>query len=162
MHCKGKQCIVYGLIDFSWNMLFLQCSVLGVFWILCLHTGVRSQICANDPVYLCATKENKLDKIADHMDIYRCVLNVMGGTSVSLADWCRYHTLYLTLFRIFGSFRNEPMQSCSVRRVVLSSVYRFCHRRHRCHLCTALPVTALFIETSYLANICIYTPSICT
>ena len=30
------------------------------------------------------------------------------------------------------------------------------------HLCTALPVTALIIETSYLANICSYTPNICT
>ena len=30
------------------------------------------------------------------------------------------------------------------------------------HLCTALPVTALIIETLYLANICSYTPSICT
>ena len=44
---------------------------------------------------------------------------------------------------------------------------RLCHwhpcRQHRCQcLCTALPVTALIIETSYLANICSYTPSICT
>ena len=37
---------------------------------------------------------------------------------------------------------------------------------HQCRwhwrLCTALPVTALIIQTSYLANICSYTPSICT
>ena len=42
---------------------------------------------------------------------------------------------------------------------------RLCRRRPchwRRHLCTALPVTALIIETSYLANICSYTPSICT
>ena len=56
---------------------------------------------------------------------------------------------------VFGSFGNEPMQSCSVRRVSLSlsswsvssasaSVY-------------SPPVTALIIETSYLANICSYT-----
>ena len=46
-----------------------------------------------------------------------------------------------------------------------------CHwHQHQCHqhqhhhwcLCTALPVTALTIETPYLANICSYTPSICT
>ena len=37
---------------------------------------------------------------------------------------------------------------------------RPCRRRRR--LCTALPVTALIIETSYLANICSYNPSICT
>ena len=33
--------------------------------------------------------------------------------------------------------------------------------RHRC-LCTALPVTGLIIEASYLINICSYAPSICT
>ena len=37
-----------------------------------------------------------------------------------------------------------------------------CHQCQHRHLCTALPVTALIIETSYLANICSYTPSICT
>ena len=37
-----------------------------------------------------------------------------------------------------------------------------CRRWHWHHLCTALPVTALIIETLYLANICSYTPSICT
>ena len=41
-----------------------------------------------------------------------------------------------------------------------------CHcRRHWCqhqHLCTALPVTGLIIEASYLTNICSYAPSICT
>ena len=41
------------------------------------------------------------------------------------------------------------MQSCSVRRVVLSLV--------SVALCTALAATALIIETSYLANVCIYT-----
>ena len=39
---------------------------------------------------------------------------------------------------------------------------RPCHWHQRRRLCTALPVTALIIETSYLANICSYTPSICT
>ena len=53
---------------------------------------------------------------------------------------------------VFGSFGNEPMQSCCVRR---------CRRRRR-HLCTALPVTGLIIEASYLTNICSYAPSICT
>ena len=48
------------------------------------------------------------------------------------------------------------------------SVMWCCHcHQHQCWcwhwcLCTALPVTALIIETSYLANICSYTPSICT
>ena len=37
-----------------------------------------------------------------------------------------------------------------------------CHWHQHRHLCTALPVAALIIETSYLANICSYTPSICT
>ena len=37
-----------------------------------------------------------------------------------------------------------------------------CHCHHWHHLCTSLPVTALIIETSYLSNICIYTPSMCT
>ena len=55
----------------------------------------------------------------------------------------------------FGSFGNEPMQSCSVRRVSLSSssssasVY-------------SPPSDRFDIETSYLANICSYAPSICT
>ena len=53
---------------------------------------------------------------------------------------------------VFGSFGNEPMQSCSVRR---------CRRRRR-RLCTALPVTGLITEASYLTNICSYGPSICT
>ena len=57
----------------------------------------------------------------------------------------------------------------------LSVVCRCRCRRHRCrlhlrhqrlcrhqHLCTAVPVTALIIETSYLADICIYAPSLCT
>ena len=47
------------------------------------------------------------------------------------------------------------------------SVVWWCHlcrwHQHRWHhLCTALPVTALIIETWYLGNICIYTPSMCT
>ena len=38
-----------------------------------------------------------------------------------------------------------------------------CHCWHWCwHLCTALPVTGLIIEASYLTNICSYAPSICT
>ena len=44
-------------------------------------------------------------------------------------------------------------------------VCRPCHQHwcwhHSCHLCTALPVIALIIETLCLGNICIYTPSIC-
>ena len=37
------------------------------------------------------------------------------------------------------------------------------HHHHWCHhLWTAVPVTALLIETSYLAVTCTYTPSICT
>ena len=55
----------------------------------------------------------------------------------------------------------------------LSIMCHWCHHRchhqhhHHCHhhwccLCTAVPVTALIIETSYLAGICIYTPNICT
>ena len=52
----------------------------------------------------------------------------------------------------FGSFGNEPMQSCSVRHCCW----------HHWYLCTALPVTGLIIEASYLTNICSYDPSICT
>ena len=44
----------------------------------------------------------------------------------------------------------------------LSVVWCCCLCWHQCHLCTALPVTALIIETSYLANISIHIPSICT
>ena len=43
------------------------------------------------------------------------------------------------------------------------SVMCHCHHHHHCwcwHLCTAVPVIALIIETSYLANICTYIPSI--
>ena len=39
----------------------------------------------------------------------------------------------------------------------LSVVWRCCPCRHWHHLCTALPVTALIIETLCLANICVYT-----
>ena len=42
---------------------------------------------------------------------------------------------------------------------VLSVVCHCCQHRH---LCTALPVTGLIIEASYLTNICSYAPSICT
>ena len=48
---------------------------------------------------------------------------------------------------------NEPMQSCFVHR---------CHCRWQGHLCTAVQVTALIIETSYLAHIRIYAPDVCT
>ena len=58
------------------------------------------------------------------------------------------------LFSTFGSFGNEPMQSCSVCRCCW-------HHCHQC-LCTAVPVTALIIETSYLADICTYVSSLCT
>ena len=38
-----------------------------------------------------------------------------------------------------------------------------CHQHHmHQHLCTAIPVTALIIETSYLIDICTYAPSLCT
>ena len=37
-----------------------------------------------------------------------------------------------------------------------------CHHHHWCHLCTAVPVTALITEMLYLADITIYIPSICT
>ena len=61
-------------------------------------------------------------------------------------------SFYLYFSLNFGSFGNEPMQSCFVRH---------CHRCPWC-LCTALPVTGLIIEASYLTNICSYAPSICT
>ena len=46
----------------------------------------------------------------------------------------------------------------------LSVMWWWCcrHLHHHQHLCTALPVTALIIKTSYLANMCSYTPNICT
>ena len=43
-----------------------------------------------------------------------------------------------------------------------SVVWCLCHCLHLCCLCTAVPGTALIIETSYPANVCIYTPRICT
>ena len=48
---------------------------------------------------------------------------------------------------------------CHCRRLRLR--HRLCHPRRR-RLCTALPVTGLIIEASYLTNICSYAPSICT
>ena len=60
---------------------------------------------------------------------------------------------------VFGSFGNEPIESCSGCHVVLSlsssaslssaSVY-------------SIPSETLIIEISYLADICIFIPSICT
>ena len=46
------------------------------------------------------------------------------------------------------------MQSCSVRHVSLSSLTLASVYSH--------PSTALIIETSYLTDICIYAPSLCT
>ena len=59
----------------------------------------------------------------------------------------------------FGSFGNEPMQSCSVHRVVLSlSVSLLLASASQVVISVQLlPVTALIIETSYLTNVCIYT-----
>ena len=70
-----------------------------------------------------------------------------------------YETFLLTktllLFHVlFGSFGNEPMQSCSIHHCC-------CWCWHQ-HLCTAIPVTALIIETSYLTDVCAYIASLCT
>ena len=49
--------------------------------------------------------------------------------------------------------------------LVLSLLVHHCHHHCQCHwychLCTAVPVTALLIETSYLADTCTYIPNIC-
>ena len=46
------------------------------------------------------------------------------------------------------------------------SIMCHCHQPHQCyhhwHLCTAVLVTTLIKETSYLADICTYCPSLCT
>ena len=42
------------------------------------------------------------------------------------------------------------------------SIVWYCRPCRRRRMCTALPVTALIIETLCLANICVYMPSICT
>ena len=70
--------------------------------------------------------------------------------------WYLHYDLW-GYWELFGSFGNEPMQSCSVHHVSLSlssslasaSVY-------------SPPSDRLIIEASYLKNICSYAPSICT
>ena len=58
------------------------------------------------------------------------------------------------------------MSLCNHALSVMCRCHCHCrHHHHRCqhwHLCTALPVTGLIIETSYLTNLCSYAPSICT
>ena len=73
----------------------------------------------------------------------------------------RSNTLSPFLAHLVMSLCNHALSivcHCRCRRRLCRR--RPCRRRRR--LCTALPVTALIIETSYLANICSYTPSICT
>ena len=80
----------------------------------------------------------------------------------------------------FGSFDingKEPTQPSIVSCVLLahlaemsmslcnhelSVVWCHCHHCHLCYLWTVLPATGLITETSYLAHICTYAPSICT
>ena len=64
-------------------------------------------------------------------------------------------------------FEFEPYMPMSLCNHDLS-IMCHCHH-HWCHCChhwcclyTAVPVTALLIETLYLADTCIYIPSICT
>ena len=99
------------------------------------------------------TDGNRLDIFVGQSELHQ-LQSAPSNSTQKFAVFC--HELGRTTNRDFGSFGNEPVQSCSVRRVVssVSSAWR--------HLCTALPVTALIIETLYLANICSYTPSICT
>ena len=60
--------------------------------------------------------------------------------------------LFAGSFQSFGSFGNEPMQSCSVHHVSLLASLASASAS----VCTALPVTGLMIETSYLTNIYSY------
>ena len=78
---------------------------------------------------------------------------------VTLID--RYAVNYLYQLRKWCFFLAHLVMSLCNH--ALSVVWCCCrHLRCRQHLCTALPVIALIIETSYLANICSYTPNICT
>ena len=64
----------------------------------------------------------------------------------------------VTMVRQEGFLAHLIMSLCNH---ALSVVCR-CHRHWCQRLCTALPVTGLIIEASYLTNICSYAPSICT
>ena len=78
------------------------------------------------------------------------------------------HEMNTVSYQFRGFLAHLVMSLCNHALSVMCRCrchHHLCHQRpcHRhLHLCTALPVTALIIETSYLANICSYTPSICT
>ena len=62
----------------------------------------------------------------------------------------------------FSSFLAHLVMSlCNHALSIMWCCHCWC-LHHHWHLCTALLVTALIIETFYLANICSYIPNICT
>ena len=76
--------------------------------------------------------------------------------------WSISASLKIRALEALGVLAHLVMSLCNHALSIM-----WCCHCHQCwcwywHLCTALPVTALIIETSYLANICSYTPSICT
>ena len=90
----------------------------------------------------------------------RCTYIILKHTPnvVVTFSWNLYVVFWAFLAHLVMSLCNHALSVvCRCRR---RRRRRPCRRRRR--LCTALPVTGLIIETSYLANICSYTPSICT
>ena len=80
-----------------------------------------------------------------------------------LSTWLNIESSYLAqLCTYTGATHSAKIMPLSIIFLKLQIFLKIHILHFLAHLCTALPVTALIIETSYLANICSYTPSICT
>ena len=110
-----------------------------------------------------------------HASIRPLILTVILVTNWTLSmtkvQWAPdIKKIYPWLFGSFGIHANEPMES--YLSVICRCHHHWCHHCqwqhwHHCHhwccrLCTAVTVTALLTEASYLADTCTYIPNICT
>ena len=103
----------------SEKSLFIAISIFRLLNYACASQATlpTAEVLLNNEIsWLKKVKVSKYDLLIKNIARVACI-NVFFGES---GICCLYMLLYLLFF--FGSFGNEPMQSCSVHRVSLSSV----------------------------------------
>ena len=84
---------------------------------------------------------------------------------IDIGYWMMYFKHFIVFFQFLAHLACMPMSLCNHDlSIMCHCCHCWCHHHHHCwcHLCTAVPVIALPIETSYLAHAWTYISSICT
>ena len=145
-------------------------------WRRCRHRHRHRRLCTALPVTALIIETSYLANICSYTPIYaheilgQCDVYFLNGSHFSkflyvalLSTWLNLESSYLAqLCTYTGATHRAKIMPLSIIFLKLQIFLKIHILHFLAHLCTALPVTALIIETSYLANICSYTSSICT